>query len=110
MLNFKNKEIMANIIKFENDEKFLNHVVDSIAEGKICTFIEAYDDHNEVYEEEGDYNNYFLSEDEALHPILITLIQVFGDNILIRTDYDTVEENGEEIPYKYLSVRLDDLN
>lgn len=95
-------------IIFKTEEEFLHHAVDSISEGKICTFIEAYDDHNEVYEEEGDCNNYFLSENEELHPILITLIQVFGDNILIHTDYDTVEENGEEITYKYLAVRLDD--
>lgn len=98
----------TNKIIFKTEDEFLHHVVDSISEGKTCTFIEAYDDHNEVYEEEGDCNNYFLSEDEALHPLLITLIQVFGDNILIHTDYDTIEEEGEEIPYKYLSVRLDD--
>lgn len=99
---------MANIIKFENDEQFLNHVFDSIMNGKKCSFIESYGDYSEVYEEENDVNNYFLSDEFTIHSLAHFLLDSFEEDILIKEmGYDTIEDGGEEIPYKFMRAVWD---
>ena len=98
---------MTEFKKFESDDQMFEHMVDDIINGKCVNLIETYRECNELDDNDENVKNYFLSDENSIQFVAYCLLEHFHDDIMIEMGYDTIEDDEEDITYKYMTVYFD---